>query len=221
VLKAIAAEHAKGRILLIGTTNLDAQREVVWNIGKIAASGSPKALELVRDILLASAAIPGVFPPVMIDADVDGAHYQEMHVDGGTSNQIFAYPPALNIEKWSGNTGVVRERHLFMIRNARLEPNWMTVERSTLDIARRAISSLIQTQGMGDIYRMYATAERDRVDFNFAYIPKSFTRELQEPFETAYMQDLYGVGYNLGSQGYNWAKTPPGFAGAEGIMSQP
>jgi hypothetical protein len=66
MLDEIAAEYAKGRLLLIGTTNLDARRPVIWNIGRLAASGYPKALELFRDILVASAAIPGAFPPTMI-----------------------------------------------------------------------------------------------------------------------------------------------------------
>src|SRR5262249_719491 len=95
VLDAAAAEYRKGRILVIGTTNLDARRPVIWNIGKIATSGQPGALELVQKILVASAAIPGAFPPVMIDVEVDGKHYQEMHVDGGASTQVFLYPPSL------------------------------------------------------------------------------------------------------------------------------
>ncbi len=97
MLDAIAAEHRKGRILLIGTTDLDARRPVIWNITKLADSGHPKALELFQDILLASSAIPGAFPPVMIDVEADGKPYQEMHVDGGASTQVFLYPPELEV----------------------------------------------------------------------------------------------------------------------------
>ena len=79
---------------------------------------------------------------------------------------------------------------------------------------------MIQTQGVGDLYRIYLAAQGNGVDFNLAYIPKSFTRELKEPFETAYMKDLYGVGYDLAAKGYHWAKTPPGFAATEGAMPQ-
>ncbi len=98
LLDAIAAEYRKGRLLLIGTTNLDAQREVIWNVGVIAASGNPRALELVRDIMIASAAIPAAFPPVMMDVEVDGQPYQEMHVDGGTVTQVFLSPPSLKVK---------------------------------------------------------------------------------------------------------------------------
>lgn len=212
MLDAIAAEYRKGRILLIGTTDLDARRPVIWNITKIAASGQPQSLKLVQDLLVASAAIPGAFPPMMIDVEVDGKHYQEMHVDGGASAQVFIYPPGLNLS----TSGIVRKRTLYVIRNARLDPDWAKVDRSTMTIAARAISSLIQTQGMGDLYRIYSIAERDGLDFNLAYIPTSFTRTLKEPFETAYMKELFQVGYDMAVKGYPWVKAPPGFmAGAE------
>jgi hypothetical protein len=211
MLDAIAAEYRKGRILAIGTTNLDARRPVIWNIGAIAESGHPGALDLVHDILLASAAIPGAFPPVMIDVEVDGKTYEEMHVDGGASTQVFLYPPSLNV----GGSGIQRERRLYVIRNARLDPDWAQVERRTLSIVGRAISSLIQTQGMGDLYRIYLTAQRDGLDFHLAYIPRSFTRTLQEPFETAYMKELFDLGYELAVKGYPWAKAPPGLVTPE------
>jgi predicted acylesterase/phospholipase RssA len=210
MLKEIAAEDAKGRILAIGTTNLDARRPVIWNIGKIAASGNPKALDLVRDILVASAAIPGAFPPMMIDVEVNGQAYQEMHVDGGASAQVFAYPPSLKLAELSAQAGIKRERKLFIIRNARLDPDWADVQRQTLPIAGRAISSLIQNQGVGDLYRIYATTQRDGVDFNLAYIPPTFNVPLTEPFEQHYMQELFNLGSEQGKQGYNWQKTPPG-----------
>lgn len=211
MLDAIAAEHAKGRVLLIGTTNLDARRPVIWNIGEIAASRHPKALDLVQDILVASAAIPGAFPPVMIDVEADGKSYEEMHVDGGASAQVFVYPPGFGIRAFSREQNVTRERRLHVIRNARLDPDWAEVERSTLGILSRAVASLIQTQGVGDLYRIYLAAQRDGIDFNLAYIPETFTTPLKEPFDTEYMKELFQVGYNLAVNGYPWAKVPPGY----------
>ena len=211
MLDAIAEEHRKGRILIIGTTNLDARRPVIWDIGAIAASGHPGALDLVHDVLVASAAIPGAFPPVMIDVEIDGKPYQEMHVDGGASAQVFLYPPQLNIAQ----SGIKRERVLYVIRNARLDPEWAQVERQVMSIASRAISSLIQTQGVGDLYQIYLTTHRDGFDYNLAYIPKTFTTTLKEPFETAYMKELFEVGYDAAAAGYKWDKAPPGFTPAE------
>ena len=161
----------------------------------------------MHKILVASAAIPGAFPPMMIDVEANGKKYQEMHVDGGAASQVFVYPPSLNISQ----SGIKRERHLYVIRNARLDPNWAQVSRSTFSIAGRAIDSMIQTQGQGDLFRIYATSERDHIDFNLAFIPKTFTEELKEPFETTYMRNLFQVGYDMAAKGYPWAKGPPGF----------
>jgi patatin-like phospholipase/acyl hydrolase len=124
MLKEIAQEHERGRLLLMATTNLDARQAVIWNMGKIAASGHPKALKLFHKIMLASAAIPGAFPPVIIDVEADGKRYQEMHVDGGAMAQVFIYPPSIKVADVSKQHGIVRERHLYVIRNARLDPDW-------------------------------------------------------------------------------------------------
>jgi hypothetical protein len=210
-MDAIAAEYKKGRLLLIGTTDLDARRPVIWNIGEIASRGTPDGLKLVQDILVASAAIPGAFPPMMIDVEVNGKHYQEMHVDGGASAQVFLYPPSLNVRAADKAAGTARERHLYVLRNARLDPDWAQVDRRTLTIASRAIASLIQTQGLGDLYRIYLIARRDNLNFNLAFIPRTFTQELKEPFESAYMQALYKLGYEQAVKGYPWAKAPPNF----------
>jgi hypothetical protein len=211
LLAAIAHEHERGRILLIGTTDLDAQRGVIWNIGKIAASGDPGALDLVRSILVASAAIPGAFPPVMIDVMADGQPYQEMHVDGGATAQVFIYPPSLKVAELAKKAGIVRRRDVYVIRNARLDADWADVKRSTLSIAGRAISSLIQTQGVGDLYRIYTVSQRDGVGFHLAYIPSSFDVKLEAPFDQTYMRALFDLGLKLGAQGYPWQARPPGY----------
>ncbi|WP_022947369.1 patatin-like phospholipase family protein [Methylohalobius crimeensis] len=210
MLEEIAREHARGRMLLMATTNLDARQAVIWNMTKIAASGNPKALELFHKIMLASAAIPGAFPPVMIDVEANGRRYQEMHVDGGAMAQVFLYPPSLKVADLSQQHGIVRERRLYVIRNARLDPEWAEVERRTLSIAGRAISSLIQTQGVGDLYKIYLEAQRDGIDFNLAYIPKTFNAPHEEDFDTEYMRKLFQTGYELAAEGYRWKDKPPG-----------
>lgn len=215
LLETIAAEYAKGRLLLVGTTDLDARRGIIWNLGKIAASRDPKALELFRTLLVTSAAIPGAFPPSMIDVEINGQPYQEMHVDGGATAQVFVYPPSLDIKAMERKTGNQRERRVYVIRNSRLDPEWAQVERSTMTIAGRAISSLIHTQGIGDLYRIYLTTQRDGVDFNLAYIPDSFNAPHKEEFDTEFMRQLYAVGYDMAAKGYPWQKTPPGLAVAK------
>lgn len=212
LLDAVAAEHEKGRILLIATVDLDARQSVLWNMTKIAASPDPRALTLFRSIMIGSASIPGAFPPVMIDVELDGRPYQEMHVDGGTMAQLFVYPPGLHPtdEEQRADIGA-RQRTLYVIRNARLDPDWASVERQTLSITGRAISSLIHTQGIGDLYRVYLIANRDGADFNLAFVPADFTVPHREEFDTEFMRALYQRGYEMAVDGYPWEKTPPGF----------
>ncbi|RJG10192.1 patatin family protein [Pseudomonas cavernicola] len=212
LLDAIATEYEKGRLLLIATADLDARQAVLWNMTKIAASRDPKALALFRSLMIASAAIPGAFPPVMIDVEAGGQAHQEMHVDGGTMSQVFVYPPSLHVQKITREHGIERERAVYVIRNARLDPEWAQVERRTMSIAGRAISSLIHTQGIGDLYRIYLTSQRDGVDYNLAAIPASFTVPHREEFDTEFMRALYQTGYEMAAKGYPWAKVPPGYS---------
>lgn len=205
-LNEIAGEYAKGRILLVGTTNLDSMEPVIWNMTAIAASKDPRSVQLFRDILRASASIPGAFPPVMLDVNVGGTPHQEMHVDGGTVAQVFFYPPSFSMAG-----APERKRTLYIIRNARLDADWANTERRTMTIAMRAIDSLTRTQGMGDLYRIFSTTQRDGIDFNLTYIPPTFTTPHTAQFDTGYMQSLYNVGLNAAKAGYTWQKYPPGY----------
>lgn len=209
-LARVAAEWRKGRILLIGTTNMDAQRPVMWSMGAIAASGHPDSLELFRSVMLASASIPAVFPPVMIRVEADGRTYDEMHADGGVTSQVFLYPASFSFRELPG-AAATRRRHVYVIRNSRLDPQRTVVPRRTLRIAARAVSTLIKTQGVGDLYRIYLGCERDGLDFNLAAIPDSFDLEPKEAFDPAYMKPLFELGHRLALEGYPWAKAPPGF----------
>jgi Patatin-like phospholipase len=210
-LAEIAAEYEKGRLLLVGTTNLDANRGVIWNMTAIAASKDPDALDLFRQILLASASIPGAFPPVMVNVTVGGKHYQEMHVDGGATAQVFIYPPRFHLKEMAEAGGFDRERKLYIIRNARLDSDWAQVNRRTLNIAAKAIDSLIHTQGAGDLNRMYLTARRDHLDYNLAYIPPDFVAVPKTQFDPAYMSQLFAKGRDMAIKGYPWQKYPPGY----------
>ena len=214
-LRKIAYEYnTHGRWLLIGTTNIDAGQPVIWNMGRIATIGSPEALELFRRIMLASASIPGAFPPVMFDFLLDGQVFQEMHVDGGASTQVFLYPASASSK--AKELGIQRRtnRQAYIIRNSRLDPRWSETERRTLSVAGRAISHLIQTQGICDMYRIYSTAKSDNVGFNLAYIGSDFNEPHAEEFDTKYMNALFQYGYAHAIKGYPWSKYPPGFKGA-------
>ena len=127
-----------------------------------------------------------------------------MHVDGGATAQVFVYPAAIKLHEIAE-----RERTLYIIRNARLDPEWSQVDRRTLSIAFRAITSLIQSQGMGDLYRIYAVAQRDHVAYRLAYIPPTFQTPHVSDFDPVYMKSLYRLGYELAAKGYPWEDRPP------------
>jgi Patatin-like phospholipase len=211
LLADIAAENAKGRRLFIGTTNIDAQRPVVWDMTAIAASDNPEKLPLFREILVASAAIPGVFPPEMIKVTADGKLFDEMHVDGGTATQVFLMPGGNSLRDVDKALGQSRSRSVYIIRNGSFAPQYKKMEASTLAIASRSIDTLILNQGIGDVYRMYTDAKRDRTDFNLASIPADFSEPNTSAFDPVYMKALYKRGYDMAVADVEWQKAPPGF----------
>jgi hypothetical protein len=214
MIAAIARAYDEGRLLLIATTDLDAQQPVFWNIGAIARSGHPRALDTIRRVLLASAAVPGAFPPSMIDVTLDGKNYQEMHVDGGALAQTFLYPAPLmreRQERMRRGEAVIKAQ-AYIIRNGRLDPQWSDVKRRTLGIVGRAISTMITASGFNDVLRIYNNTQRDGIGFNLAYIDPGFTEKLPEPFDPGYMRALFDYGYQRGRRGYDWAHKPPFFS---------
>jgi len=209
ILEALAAEAKKGRVLNIGTTNLDLERPVIWRISAIATSDHPDRLDLIRKIILASASIPAAFPPVTIEVEANGQSYDELHVDGGTSSQVFLYPTTVDWAKVLEKLESPGDPKVFVIRNSRVDPYAANVNRKLLPIASRSISALIRSQGVGDLYRIFTMAQRDGLDFNLAYIPASFENVPQELFDPVWMRKLFDLGYEMGKDGNPWKKKPP------------
>jgi hypothetical protein len=212
LIEEIAEEYAEGRRLFIGTTNLDAKRPVIWNIGAIAAVGTDESAQLIRDVMLASASIPGMFPPVRITVRVGDDEYDEMHVDGGVSSQVFLFPAQINARIGAAKLGLTSEQTLYVIRNGILEPRWSEVKPKLGPVVFTSIMTLIRTQGMGDLYRIYLGAKRDEMPYRLAYIPGDFDIEPEEDFDPNYMQALFDLAYELSRDGYDWATSPPGIA---------
>ena len=211
IIDAIGAQWRKGRVLWIGTVNLDAGRSVIWDIGRIATSNYPRKAELIRDVIQASAAIPGAFPPVLIPVEANGQTFEEMHVDGGTASQVFAYPAAVDWRMVTKKLKVQGEPMVYVIRNASLVPDDdSTVELSLLPIVTRSIDTLIRSQGIGDLYQIYALCNRDGIRFNLAFIPSSFKETATEAFDPVYMTKLFEFGYKEARAGYQWHDAPPG-----------
>ncbi|MGA7809036.1 patatin-like phospholipase family protein [Bradyrhizobium sp.] len=210
LLQEIARERRKGRILLIGTTNLDAQRPVIWDMGRIAMSNDPEALPLFRKILLASATLPGIFAPVRIQVRVGDRDYDELHVDGGVTRQVFVAPTIVSARADHRRSDILAKPRIYVIRNGRIDPEFQPVNDNLVAITQRSISTLIKNQSVGDLYRIYSIARQDGIDFNLASIPQDFSATSDQPFDLQYMNALYDRAYDLAVHNYHWAKAPPG-----------
>ncbi len=211
MLSAIAEQYRAGRLLLIGTTNLDAQRQMIWNMGEIAVAGErdPDAAQLFRDVLLASASLPGIFPPVHVKVRVGNKVYEEMHVDGGPTRQVFIAPAQFSLKTFDKLYPAPPRRTVYVIRNGKLAPEYEPVQSNVLAISARSLFTLTKYQGMGDLNQIFAIAERDGAAFRLASIPSGFNFKASKAFDPAYMRALFEVGSKVGAQGDGWARSPP------------
>jgi Patatin-like phospholipase len=206
ILAQVAREHARGRKLLVVTTDLDTQRTAVWDMGKIAALGTPEALKLFRDVMAASASIPLVFPPILIEAEGQGRRFQEMHVDGGVTAPVLTLPEALLFQgRLPGNA----KMDIYILVNKKIERNFELVSNSTIDVASRSLSSITQSQTRSIIFSTYDFAKRNRLGFHLSYIERDYPAPPSEGFDTAYMRALYQYGYEKAAAGQAWTSTLP------------
>ena len=219
VLAAIADAHSRGRRLYIGTTHLDADRLVIWNMGSIAASTHPDAPQLFQNVMLASASIPGAFPPVLIEVVVDGQHYDEMHVDGGLKAQVFLHGAVLNFRKAADEIFGDKNRNeigrIYLIRNGQIGPKPEPVPRKILAITGRSLSLITKQAALNDLYRIYVFAERDGLGFKYVEIPNEFKMDNEEPFDREQMNLLFDLGHQIALSGDPWRTSPPGFKNRE------
>ena len=207
VLAAIAAEHRKGRRLYVGTTDMDAEALMCWDMGAIAASGSPGARELFCRVLLASASIPVAFPPVFFDVEAGGRSYQEMHCDGGCMTQVFGFVFLSRVRELSGRSAAT----LYVVRNEILSATWEDVRPELVPIGARAINLLLRNQGVGDLYRAYLVSLETGLDFQLSYIPDGFSYSNRHgQFDPGYMKALYDLGFDRAVSGEAWTRSAPG-----------
>jgi predicted patatin/cPLA2 family phospholipase len=214
LLKEIAVEYNKGRRLYVGTTNMDAQRLAIWDMGKIASIGDEKALQLFRKIILASASMPVAFPPVYLHAQSGDKSYDEMHVDGGISKQVFfLYDVLQGVDKAlkEKRIDVSRNKYeIYIIRNGYVDSLYKQVPDKIAAIAERTVETLTNAQSIGDLYQLYLFAREGHGDFNLAYIPATHVSKAKEPFDPVEMKALFDLGFEGASKGYEWKKCPPG-----------
>ncbi len=202
-LAMIAREHQRGRRLLVQSVSLDAQRPVLWDLGAIASSGAPNAKDVFRDALLASASIPGVFPPVLIDVAGASGIRDELHVDGGVYSQTaFA-------SGWDIPNRYIRGGKTYAIRNGKVTPELQATKLGLADVSKRSLATLVKAQGVDDLVLIYQLSRQRGSSFNAAWIGSDFTFPLNEPFDPEYMAALFNYGYQRFKSGNLWNDTPP------------
>ena len=201
LLRAVAAEYAKGRVLLIATTELDAQRGVSWDMGAIASQGTPEALELFRSVLIASASIPGAFPPVLIRAANDGVQFQEMHVDGGVTTPFLAVPETL----WSfrESTGTLADARFYIVINGRTSPTFAITRDSIRGVLGRTVDAMLRASLITTLAGNRAFAQRNDVFFRYAALPDDSEASPLD-FSPEAMRAVYELGRRGALDGSAW-----------------
>jgi hypothetical protein len=206
VLAEVAAEHRRGRRLFVVTSNLDAERSVVWNMGAIAAQGGEPALKLYRQVLLASASLPGMFPPVAIDTDAKGKSLQELHAEGGLGGPFFVAPRSLLSRAKSANLPVTE---LYIVLNSKIAPDFYMTQRNTAGVLARSIAVALKAVMRSEINFIHAIAQRDGFGFNVAFVEDEFAKKARGPFDTDYMKALFERAVERGREGTAFRKEPP------------
>jgi hypothetical protein len=191
LVKAVAREYRRGRRLFVVTVNLDSEKRVVWNMGAIAAKGDEAAIALFRDILLASASVPGLFPPVAIDLEANGKCVREVHIDGSVEGPFFIAP-----ESWLAGRADFKlpSTALYVLLNAKTEPHFEPVQQNVLSLLGRSISIALKFAGRLDAQRAAVAADKDGIAFQLAHIPDDFKTVSQGAFDGVYMKALFDRG---------------------------
>ena len=209
LVAAVAAEAAKGRMLLVATTDLDKEESVIWDLGAIAAHGGEEARALFRDVLTASASIPGVFPPVMIRVEENGVAYDEMHVDGGTIQSFFVAP---EIDRYfpvevDGLEGV----NVYVVINSQIGISSGTTPLSPIPIVTRSYSATMKHISRRDIGMAAAFALRHGMTFRFTEIPVEYPFPGLLDFRAPAIQALFNYAVACAAGGYLWTIVDPEF----------
>ena len=204
VLAAIAEQYRRGRRLYIVTTNLDAQRTAIWDMGRIASSPDPRAPALFRQVIEASASIPGIFAPVLIDVEAQGKRFAEMHVDGGITSNVLVVPEAM----LASNRPIVTNARprIYVILNSKLGPYFEVVPASTVQIAVRAFGTSVRANTRNTLLASYEFIRQRNWEMSLAAIDDNFPSQAKPGFDTAYMRGLFEYGMEQGRSGTVWRR---------------
>ncbi len=209
LLAKVAAEHAKGRRVYVGTTNLDTKRLVVWDIGAIAAKGTPESRTLIVDVILASAAIPGFFPPVKFNVTIDGSPYEEMHVDGGVTRAMFFRPPYFpDTEPEPDGPTALAGSNVFALVAGKAYPDPEGIKPRTIAVVGASVSNLLYVTARNDLFRFYTYSMLSGMDFFSAIMPSELkVTDSSTNFDGKEAAKMFDAGFELAKNGA-FAKVP-------------
>ena len=216
LVKKIAAEHRKGRRLYIATTQLETRQNVIWDLGAIANRGTPESRDLIVKLLVASSSIPGVFPPVSIDVEVEGEKKTELHVDGGVTSSVFI--PACAIKT------AQPQADLYVIIAGKYFPEQGDVRPRLFKVLVATGNALMAANTRRDVMSIYQIAQLDGLRFHVIAIPEKFeVHESRIDFTPETMSTLYAEGARVGMDARFWDSKPPeaGQGTVDGIRTGP
>ena len=202
LLRSVALEAAKGRLLLVATTDLDRNSLVIWDMGAIAIRGGAGAHKLFRDVLLASASVPGVFPPMLIRVESGGKTYEEMHVDGGTTASLVAAPDIGAV--MAHEFPQLRGANMYILINGKLGVPEETASMMTVSILQRSIGAALRSITRGNVEVAYAFARRHEMTLQATAVPIDHPFGGSLDFAPAAMKALFDYGMRCAAQNRVW-----------------
>lgn len=202
MIAAIAAEHRRGRILLVATTNLDTEEPVFWDMGELANGGGEKARKLFVDVLVASSSIPGVFPPVMVEVEGEVGRYDEMHVDGGVTVPFFIAPGIAFLSP--GSFDGLKGGNVYVIINGQLESQPQRTPANTVEMVMRSSNLALMRMARSELLLAGAFTRSNGMGYRFTAMPASYPFEGPMNFEQGVMRELFDYAKSCAANGQIW-----------------
>jgi predicted acylesterase/phospholipase RssA len=205
LVQAVAHEAATGRLLLVATTDVWTGEPVVWDLGSIAMNGGPGARELFRDVLVASASVPGLFPPVVIRVHDQDLLLDEVHVDATFTMPFFV--PSAFVEPARDSIDPSQRASVYIIVDGKLSEQPIAIRLRTRPILSRSVSAGINQMLRTTLELTAANAELEDAQLEFAAIPITYPPLDPFDFQTAKMRSLFRYGYECAQAGRLWTSS--------------
>jgi hypothetical protein len=202
LIQAVAREAASGRLLWVATTDLDKEETVIWDMGVIAARGDEPARKLFRDVLVASASVPGLFSPVLIHVEDAGVSYEEMHVDGNASTSLFVAPDAAYFALLDPRN--LDGARVYVLMNGQIIGAPQTTRFQLGRIVSRSFSAALKHMSRTQVITVSQFAEKYRMSVQWTYVPFDYPTYSSADFRASTMRTLFDYGARCAEAGRLW-----------------